>query len=85
MNQKDIETEKISRPLPKQELKGLELQLLRGGFMPEEVNVDRLVMYRRYFEHLYNVTPLIDKQNKIMYKCMYEVLTEQISRYGDNK
>ena len=75
------ETVRVVKPTKQETLRSLELELLQEGFMPTTNNVSRLQLYATYYKNMYEAAPIQAAQTKILYKCMYEVLTEQISRY----
>jgi len=82
-NQEEIV--RVVNPTKQETLRSLELELLNEGFMPTTNNLSRLELYATYYKNMYEAAPIQAAQTKILYKCMYEVLTEQISRYGVEK
>ena len=81
MSQKEVITEKIAK---KQEtLTGLELQLLSGGFMPD-LNLTpktRLELYQTYLENSYQQNINLTRHERIMHKCMYDVISNLLDNY----
>ena len=84
MNQRDIETEKTMK---KQEtLKGLELEILEGGFMPTlDSDINRLGLYANYYRNKYETTPIQAKETRILYQTIGDLINYELQRRGDNK
>ena len=81
---KDIETEIITRR--QETLKGLELQILEGGFMPTlNGDIDRLALYSNYYKNKYEATPIQAKETRILYQTIGYLIQSELERRGDNK
>lgn len=84
MEKKEIGTEKIMK---KQEtLKGIELRLLEGEFMPTlDSDNNRLELYATYYKNKYEVTPIQAKETRILYQTIGDLINYELQRRGDNK
>lgn len=82
MSQREVITEKIAK---KQEtLTSLELQLLGNGFMPDLKLTPRarLELYQTYLLNSYQQNIHLTSHDRIMYKCMYDVISNLLDNYS---